>query len=212
MIIVNIEGNIGSGKTTLLNKLKKENSNLNFYFIDEPIDEWLNYKIDDKNILQCFYDNPKKYSFEFQKIILKTTFENTFKILKNTKNDLIIITERSIHSSINIFSEYLFDIDYLTINEFEELKQIYKGYYKNLPKTNIIIFVDEPTNVCYKRIQERNRDEESKITINYLDCIDKNHKLYIEKNIDKTIINPSVNEILELLNNLQKTQHQTSHQ
>lgn len=57
MSIISVEGNIGAGKSTLLSLLDME-------VIKEPVDEWEN--TGGKNILEKYYEDPKRWAFTFQ--------------------------------------------------------------------------------------------------------------------------------------------------
>ncbi len=55
--VVSIEGNLGAGKSTLL-------SFLNVDTIKQPVDLWEN--VGGVNILEKYYDDPKRWGFTFQ--------------------------------------------------------------------------------------------------------------------------------------------------
>ena len=66
-IIISIEGNIGAGKTTILEELKTRMGNSSYIkFVKEPVDIWETVRDEDgKTILEKFYEDSKKYAFQF---------------------------------------------------------------------------------------------------------------------------------------------------
>ena len=68
--ILFVEGGIGCGKSTLVKKIQEHcnKKNLKVITIQEPVDIWVNIKDDKtgKNMIEAFYDDQEKYSFEFQ--------------------------------------------------------------------------------------------------------------------------------------------------
>lgn len=61
-LVVSIEGNIGSGKSTLLEVVGDQLAGVEL--LAEPVDRWTD--CNGVNLLQAFYDDPKKYSYCFQ--------------------------------------------------------------------------------------------------------------------------------------------------
>ena len=70
--IIFIEGGIGCGKSTLVKKIQDycASHKLNIKTIQEPVDIWMEIKDEKtgKNMIEAFYENQEKYSFEFQMI------------------------------------------------------------------------------------------------------------------------------------------------
>ena len=114
--IVSIEGNIGSGKSTLLDNLRKHyNDNCHVVFLKEPVDDWEKIKDNQGNtMLKKFYADQDKYSFPFQmmayisrlKILRDTIKEITS---KNSSENYVIITERSLYTDKHVFAKMLHD-------------------------------------------------------------------------------------------------------
>jgi deoxyadenosine/deoxycytidine kinase len=90
-LIISIEGNIGTGKSTFLDNLKKVQEENIVVVIKEPLDQWL--KITDKDgnsILNNFYQDPHKFSFSFQILVLKTMKDLLLKTINGNPNCKLI--------------------------------------------------------------------------------------------------------------------------
>jgi len=208
--IVSIEGNIGSGKSTILKVLKEYFSENNkIIFLQEPVDEW--EKIKDKNnvtILSKFYDNQEKYSFAFQMM----AYISRLSLLKRTIEkypDAIIITERCLNTDRYVFAKMLYDNDKLEDVEY----QIYLNWFDHfidIQKIQKVVYLKTEPDICYFRINKRNRTGENNISIDYLKQCHKYHedmifncltdkKLVINSNIDTDENKEVQNEWIKLI-------------
>lgn len=185
--IISIEGNIGSGKSTILNSLKQHfKENKNIIFLQEPVAEW--DKIRDKNnitILSKFYENQKKYSFSFQMM----AYISRLSLLKDTieKNpESIIITERCLNTDRHVFAKMLYDSGNLEDIEYQIYLQWF-DHFSNIMKIQKIIYLKTDPKTCHSRINKRNRDGESNISIDYLENCHNYHEVMIN-NFKKTSI------------------------
>ena len=175
--IVSIEGNIGSGKSTLLENLRKHyKDNCHVVFLKEPVDDWEKIKDNQGNtMLKKFYADQDKYSFPFQmmayisrlKILRDTIKEITS---KNSSENYVIITERSLYTDKHVFAKMLHDQGKIE----DVCYQIYLNWFDEFAKDfpiNYTVYVQtDPTN-CYARIHKRAREGEEVIPLAYLtDC------------------------------------------
>jgi deoxyadenosine/deoxycytidine kinase len=206
--IISIEGNIGSGKSTILKYLKeslkdKTGNTGNIIFLQEPVDEWSQIK--DKNnvtILEKFYSNQEKYSFAFQMM----AYISRLSLLKNAieKNpNAIIITERCLNTDRYVFAKMLYDSGMIEDVEY----QIYLNWFDHflyMQTSQKVIYLQTDPNICYYRINKRDREGESNISLEYLQKCHKYHEemigatndqyLIIDSNID-TQENKNINDI-----------------
>ena len=94
--VVSIEGNIGSGKSTMLKHFNKlEDVEL----LPEPVSEWCDLK--GHNLLAMLYENPHRWSFQFQSYIQLTRL----KLLKSPSEKRVKLLERSIQNNRFCFLE-----------------------------------------------------------------------------------------------------------
>ena len=71
-----VEGNIGAGKSTYLDMVKSVNDHATVHemveVVPEPVDMWQDVAGSGENLLQLFYQDPKRYAFTFQQYVLIT--------------------------------------------------------------------------------------------------------------------------------------------
>jgi deoxyadenosine/deoxycytidine kinase len=190
-MILSIDGNIGSGKSTLFNSLKNyfsEEINCNgkkIVFIDEPVNDW--QKIKDKtgkNILECFYENPEKYSFSFQMLAYISRLSRLQKVVKTGEYD-VIITERCVFSDMNVFAKMLYDSGNINEIEWQVYRQWFYNFLDDIPVV-YFIYINTDPETCLDRINNRKRPGEN-ISLQYLKDCDSYHKLWLE-NPEKHVV------------------------
>ena len=180
-IVISIEGNIGTGKSTFITNLKSyfEKNNIeNVIFLQEPVDEWLNIKDKEGNhIIEKFYADKKKYSFSFQMMAYISRLSNIKKILKE-KQDVIIISERSLFTDKNVFAKMLYDDNQIEEIEYTIYNKWFNDFIDDIPFKSIIYLRTTPE-ICFERIKKRNRDGESDIPLDYLKSCHQYHENWI---------------------------------
>lgn len=209
--IVSIEGNIGSGKSTLLTKLKDILPNDKYIFVREPVDIWLSIK--DNNgisILEKFYNNQEKYAFSFQMMAYISRLHLLRETIKQNPNKIIIM-ERCCLTDKNVFAKMLFDEGKIEDVNYNIYLLWFNEFLENIEYEKII-FVNTNPNICFHRINKRDRTGENKININYLEkcnqyhidwlsthkkLLELNGNIEFETNID--ILNNYINQILIFL-------------
>lgn len=196
--IITIEGNIGAGKSTLIKMLKERFSD-RMAFVEEQVEVWQHM-----GILEQFYSDPVKYAFKFQAIVLETMMKALEDEIKNGDKE-IIICDRCPITAIKVFSSNLLDDNIITQRQFDTLQKMLKGF--NYPMAHVYLRTSPKT--CLKRMKMRNRDEETNVTIEYLERLHNKHELWIGGNSllldgevnfigDEQTFNDFVNQILHL--------------
>ena len=178
--IISIEGNIGSGKSTMVEYLKQNLQNdSTICFLQEPVDIW-NTIIDKNgvNIIENYYNDQKKYAFQFQMMAYISRISLLREALK--KNYDIIITERSIFTDAYVFAKMLYDEENIDETEYKIYKLWFNEFIKDIPKISLI-YVKTCPEICYRRVLIRNRIGET-IPIEYLKKCHGYHEEWINKN------------------------------
>lgn len=146
-----VEGPIGVGKTTLV-ELLTEGLNA------KPLLE----EVKGNPFLPKFYENIKKYSFQTQTFFLLSRYKQQQELSQVDLFDQSIV------------SDYLFAKDrifaYLTLdeNELGLYEQIFRLLDERIPKPDLVIYLQAPSETLIDRIDKRNNDYEQGIEEQYL--------------------------------------------
>ncbi len=180
-IIISLDGNIGAGKTTLLSEIRNKIKDV--YVVEEPVNQWTSYKNENgKNLLEHFYEDTKRWAYTFQNCALLTRVKNIQDAINNinsiTKEPQVIITERSILTDKYVFAEMLYNDGLINKIEWELYNNLFTIFENNIT-VNGIIYISTSSKTSGERIKIRNRLGEDKISMDYLDGLDNQHKKWI---------------------------------
>ena len=147
-----IEGPIGVGKTSLSNKLALE------WDADLVLEN-----IDDNPFLSKFYKNPREVSLQTQLYFLltRTRQVQAFKqqdIFSNTRVSDFMLQKDRLFAQVTLNNE-----------EYDLYDQLYSYMTVDIPKPDLIIYLQAPVSTLMKRIKKRGRDFEKYIDTEYLE-------------------------------------------
>ena len=170
--IVSLEGNIGAGKSTLLMEIEqrcKDRGINEIRILREPIDEWERVTDGAKTILELFYENPAEYGFPFQILVGITTMKRIRQELSDHPDTKVILCERSILSSKEVFAKMLHQDGCLDDIEEKVYQILFNGIEnKALIEPAMMMYIDTDLSTCLSRIKLRNRRGEHGITMDEL--------------------------------------------
>lgn len=193
-MLISLEGNIGSGKSTFYNYIKDHFSqyynppaNKCIHFVEEPVDDWVSIKDNDGNLIEHFYKNQEKYSFCFQMTAYISRLSKLRKILKNAKDDDVIITERCVFSDYNVFAKMLYDTGKINDVEFQCYTKWFDEFLDEIPSI-LFVYLKTDFDNCHARVIKRSRDGEI-ISKEYLQMCEKYHNNWLDKEKNKITLN-----------------------
>jgi deoxyadenosine/deoxycytidine kinase len=164
MAIVSVEGNIGAGKSEVLKILKSRGISVN----PEPVEAW--------TLLKKYYERPAAFAFSLQAQILVSFAEIQ-------KNDKVLVMERSPRCALEVFAKMLLDEGKLSESQMSILSCMY--FELDIPKTDVIIYLDLDSETCLSRIRQRNRNGEESINLNYLETVRSKYEDFLSS-LDET--------------------------
>ena len=208
--IISVEGNIGSGKSVFVKELEKRyEGELKIHFLQEPVDIWQSITDKEgKNILECYYEDQKKYAFSFQMM----AYISRVKILVNAmkENYDIIITERSVHTDKNVFAQMLYDEGKIEEIEYKIYNIWFDEFLTHIPEIEIVYLKTNPE-ISDERIKKRGRKGED-IPLAYLKECHNYHEKWFEEHKPSIILDANedikdktysekINEIMNFIKN-----------
>jgi deoxyadenosine/deoxycytidine kinase len=178
--IVSLEGNIGAGKSTLLSEVEqrcKDRGITDIRILREPVEEWEKVTDGTKTILQLFYENPAEYGFPLQILVGITTMNRIHKELLNYPDTRIVLSERSIFSSKEVFAKMLRQDGFLDDVEDRVYHMLFEGNgQKALTHPEMMMYIETDPITCLSRVGRRDRRGENRITLEELQKCESYHK------------------------------------
>lgn len=147
-----VEGPIGVGKTTLARKLSRSfESNL------------LLEGADDNPFLERFYENPRVAALPTQLHFLLQRARQLKEMKQEDMFSPVRVADFLIEKD-RLFAELTLDEDELDLYE-----QVYAGLTLDVPKPDLVVYLQAPVEVLLKRIQKRGFAHEQMIEAAYLE-------------------------------------------
>ncbi|PYZ94580.1 deoxynucleoside kinase [Salipaludibacillus keqinensis] len=159
-----IEGPIGVGKTSLATKLS---DHFQYHILKEIVDE--------NPFLSKFYEDIDEWSFQTEMFFLC----NRFKQLEDTY-ERYLKKGHPVVSDYHIFKNHLFAKQTLKNHHFDKYDRIYNILTDDLPKPNIIIYLNASLPTLLERIKLRGRSIEQSIEPNYLKQLSADYQQFMK--------------------------------
>ncbi|MBD0399902.1 deoxynucleoside kinase [Flammeovirga sp. EKP202] len=166
MQYVAIAGNIGSGKTTLT-KMLSEHFGWKAEFESTA----------DNPYLEDFYQDMKRWAFHAQVRFLDNSFQQMLDINAYGKP---IIQDRSFDENAHIFAKNLHVSGQMDDRDFESYWKLFSSLSSQLPKPDLLIYLDTDLDRLITQIQKRGRSYEQTIPEEYLSNLNKLYNEWID--------------------------------
>jgi deoxyadenosine/deoxycytidine kinase len=160
-----VAGNIGSGKTTLANMLAKH------YGWDIQLED-----NDDNPYISDFYEDMQRWSFNLQVYFLNVRYNNIKKI---RENDRPTIQDRTIYEDANIFAPNLHAMGLMSTRDFENYSSLFSSLNTMIQPPDLLIYLRGTIPTLVKQIQQRGRDYEDSIRLDYLKRLNERYEAWI---------------------------------
>lgn len=180
-----VAGNIGAGKSSLTGLLAK-------HFGWQPFYE----SVDDNPYLSDFYDDMLRWSFNLQIYFLSSRFRHQKAMLQGEGN---FIQDRTIYEDVEIFAKNLHQMGLMSDRDFANYGSLFKEMTYFLKPPTLLIYIRAQVPTLVQRIQQRGREYENTIRIEYLQRLNGLYEDWIEKyEYEKLIIDT---DDLDFVNN-----------
>ncbi|MEI6845899.1 MAG: deoxynucleoside kinase [Candidatus Firestonebacteria bacterium] len=173
-----VEGPIGVGKTSLVDLISRE---FRFKTVLEVVEE--------NPFLPKFYKEMKNYAFQTQLFFLLNRYKQQQALFQN-----------ELFSS-GIMADYLFEKDrifaYVNLDESELVlyEKLYAILKPQVPKPDLVIYLQANTETLIKRIKLRGRAYEKTISHEYLERLNKAYSEYFFRYKETPLLIINTNEI-----------------
>tara|TARA_R100001143_G_scaffold63557_2_gene71864 strand:+ start:3152 stop:3817 length:666 start_codon:yes stop_codon:yes gene_type:complete len=161
-----VAGNIGAGKSSLTALLGK-----NF--------GWETYyeSVDDNPYLSDFYEDMRRWSFNLQIYFLSSRFKHQ-KILMDMESSLI--QDRTIYEDVEIFAKNLHEMGLMSDRDYQNYCSLFDEMASYLKAPDLLIYLRADVPTLVKQIQQRGREYENTIRIEYLERLNRLYEDWID--------------------------------
>jgi hypothetical protein len=163
---VAIGGNIGAGKSSLTRVLSD-------YFGWESFYE----QVDDNPYLTDFYNDMRRWSFNLQVYFLSSRFKHQQYI---ESADGSVVQDRSIYEDAEIFARNLHEMGLMSKRDYENYTELFAIMTSYLRAPSLLVYLRASVPTLVDHIQQRGRDYESTIRIDYLERLQRHYENWIE--------------------------------
>ena len=164
-MFIGISGIIGAGKSTLAKNLAKH---LGYEAFNEPVKE--------NPYLEDFYADMNRWGAMMQIHLLFRRFEQHQQIVWNSK--MGAVQDRTIYED-TIFARMLHEAGFIDQRDYETYVGHFNVMKRFLVYPDVLIYLRVSPEVSMQRIQERGRDAESRITLEYMENLHQGYESFI---------------------------------
>jgi len=170
-LFIGIAGLIGAGKTTLAQALGRH-LDLPVYY--EPVQ--------DNEYLADFYRDTPRYAFATQIYLLNRRFQQHQEIIWRGGGG---VQDRTIYEDA-VFAKMLADEGIMEERDYRTYLDLFRHMSNFMRRPNVIVFLDLTPETSMERIEQRSRDVESGISMEYLVALHREYQAFIS-NISRTV-------------------------
>ncbi|WP_022834571.1 deoxynucleoside kinase [Salisaeta longa] len=163
---VAISGNIGAGKSSLTEILSD-------YFGWEAFYE----QVDNNPYLTDFYNDMRRWSFNLQVFFLSSRFKHQQHI---ETIDASVVQDRSIYEDAEIFARNLHQMNLMSPRDYENYTELFSIMTSYLQPPTLLVYLRASVPTLVNHIQQRGRNYESTIRIDYLERLQGHYERWID--------------------------------
>lgn len=160
-----IAGNIGAGKTTLTRMLAK-------HYGWEPRFESVTFN----PYLEDYYSDIPRWSFALETYFLKERFRD---MLLVQQSEHTIVQDRSIYEGVYVFVKNNYQQGNLSDRDYRTYMDLFALMQRLLPVPDLMIYLRKSVPALVRQIQQRGREYEQQMQIDYLAGLNDNYEEFI---------------------------------
>lgn len=180
-----VAGNIGAGKSSLTTLLA---DNFNWEAFYESVDN--------NPYLSDFYEDMRRWSFNLQIYFLSSRFRHQKQMLRSGES---LIQDRTIYEDVEIFAKNLHDMNLMSDRDFENYSALFHEMNSYLRPPDLLIYLRAQVPTLVQQIQQRGRNYENTIRIDYLERLNRLYEDWIDRYEHEKLIIDTDN--LDFVNN-----------
>lgn len=197
-----LAGNIGAGKTTLAGLLAKHYG-WNPHYEDADTNPYLN----------DFYEDMQRWSFNLQIYFLNTRLSQVLDIQNSGET---VIQDRTIYEDAEIFAPNLHSMGLMSTRDFNNYSTLFKLMIKLVKAPDLLIYLRASVPTLVNQIQQRGREYENSIRLDYLKQLNERYEAWISKydsgklliiNVDKVDITNSPEDLSSVIDKIDAQIH-----
>lgn len=162
-----VAGNIGAGKSSLTGLLAKHFNWEAFY-----------ESVDDNPYLADFYEDMLRWSFNLQIYFLSSRFRHQKEMLEQ---QISLIQDRTIYEDVEIFAKNLHEMNLMSDRDFANYEALFHEMSHYLKPPDLLIYLRAQVPTLVHQIQQRGRDYENTIRIDYLERLNRLYEDWIDR-------------------------------
>ena len=174
--IVSIEGIIGSGKSEVLDWIEERYRNSNdVTVIREPSEVWDKIQMNNKNLLELYYENRCEYGFLFQLLYFLAVERRLRQAIIDYCDKRVLVCERSLLSAREIYYNSMVG-SYQSEIQSQVYQKLFEKEGVGYLYPDQMILLDKPPNLCLGRVSRKDWKNDEVITLGYLEASRSAHK------------------------------------
>lgn len=162
-----LAGNIGAGKTTLAGLLAK-------HYGWKPHYE----DVDENPYLNDFYEDMQRWSFNLQIYFLNSRFSQVMDIQKSGET---VVQDRTIYEDAEIFAPNLHAMGLMSTRDFNNYSTLFQLMSQLVKAPDLLIYLRATVPTLVNQIQQRGRDYENSIRLDYLKQLNQRYEAWINR-------------------------------
>ena len=163
-----IAGNIGSGKSTLTKMLAR-------HYHWEP-----RFEVVDRNpYLEDYYNDIRRWSFALEVFFLKERFRDLIAI---QQADHTVIQDRTIFEGVYVFLQNNRDMGNISQRDYDTYMELFNQMMQLVRLPDLMIYLRATVPHLVGNIQQRGREYEQSIKLDYLENLNRRYEQFIYEN------------------------------